>query len=152
DLTLRPFPGSHPVLTFGETTDADAVLFQVQDGRLRLVDLEFLLRPQARFDVQALVALAGDGRCAFKNCVITLDRGGQTTALAVATVPEVGKVMKVEMPTARPAEQGPQLSLENCFVRGDGDLVWGRTSRPFELAATGTLAALTDSFLKLEVR
>jgi hypothetical protein len=68
-------------------------------------------------------------------------------------VPEVGKVMKVDMPTARPREQGPQLSLENCFVRGDGDLVWSRTSRPFELDATGTLVALTRSFLNVgEVR
>jgi hypothetical protein len=152
DLTLRPFPGSHPVLTLGETTDADAVLFRVQDGRLQLVDLEFLLRPRDRFDVQALVALAGDGQCLFKNCAITLDRGGRTTTLAVATVPEVGKVMKTDMPTARPRELGPQLSFENCFVRGDGDLVWGRTTRPFELAATSTLAALTGSFLNLEVR
>jgi hypothetical protein len=153
DLTVRPFPGSHPVLTFGETTDADAVLFGVQDGKLQLVDLEFLVRPRGKFDAQVLVALAGDGQCVFKNCVITLDRGGQTTTtLAVATVPEVGKVMKTDMPTARPREQGPQLSFENCFVRGDGDLVWARTSRPFELTATGTLAALTNSFLKLEVR
>jgi hypothetical protein len=151
NLTIRPYPGRHPVLTLGGT-DPDAALFAVHGGRLVLEGLEFRLRPdRAGFKAQAVVDLVGDGQCVFKDCVVTLDRAGQETALAAATLSEAGKAMTADMPGARPREQGPRLVLEGCLVRGEGDLVRSRASRPCELEVKNTLAALTGSFLNVEV-
>jgi hypothetical protein len=42
------------------------------------------------------------------------------------------------------------VSFERCFVRGSGDLVWCRASRPFRLEASQTLAALAGSLLTVD--
>src|SRR5262249_41280117 len=46
--------------------------------------------------------------------------------------------------------QTPRVSLENCFVRGQGDLIAVRAARPLELRVENTLIALTGSFLNVE--
>ena len=66
----------------------------------------------------------------------------------MATLSDPGKAM---MPSAGPAGAAPQLSLDGCFVRGDGDLIACQTSRPFDFTAINTLAALKGSFLNVEV-
>jgi hypothetical protein len=152
DLTIRPYPRHHPVLTLGETTDRDAALFHVHEGKLHLEELEFRLRPGSdEFKAQALVALVGDGQCSLKRCVVTLDRAGRDVSLALATLSEAGKVMRMDMAPGRSPDQGPRLALEECLVRGEGDLIWSRAGRPFEFEARNTLAALTGSLLNVEV-
>jgi len=42
------------------------------------------------------------------------------------------------------------VRLDNCFVRGDGNLVVVRPSRPFDLDVDNALVALTGSFLDVE--
>ena len=59
-------------------------------------------------------------------------------------------VMKPDMPTARTRDQGPRLALERCFVRGEGDLVWTRATRPFALEVKQSLITLTGSLLELD--
>jgi len=54
------------------------------------------------------------------------------------------------MQPTHPADQPPQLGFENCFVRGDGDLLACQLSRPFALDAANTLAALRGSFLSVD--
>jgi hypothetical protein len=49
-----------------------------------------------------------------------------------------------------PVVATPQLTLESCFIRGDGDLVACQVSRPFGLQAVNTLAALRGSFLSVD--
>jgi hypothetical protein len=155
DLTIRPDRGYHPVLTLGVTSDRDAALFHVHDGKLRLEDLEFRLRPGSdEFKAQSLIALVGDGQCTLRRCVVTLDRAGRETSLAVAALPEAGKVMRTDMPPGRSRDQGPRLVLEDCLVRGEGDLVCVRcqqAGRPVELEVKNTLAALGGSLLNVEV-
>src|SRR5207244_3687153 len=34
DVTIRPAPGMHPVLTLGDTPDHDASIFRLHDGKL----------------------------------------------------------------------------------------------------------------------
>jgi hypothetical protein len=139
-------------LTLGKTTlESDTCLFRLHDGKLQLEKLEFLLRPsRGDFEVQAVVQLVGNGQCSFKDCILTFDQA-RDTHLALATLADPGKTMKSET-SLRSAEQGPLLSLENCFVRGEGDLIWGRISRPFALTATNILAALTGSLLHVEIQ
>ena len=83
------------------------------------------------------------------NCLITLDgRYRPQTRLAVAALSDPGKAM---MPSAGPAGAAPQLSLDGCFVRGDGDLIACQTSRPLDFKAVNTLAAMKGSLLNVEV-
>jgi hypothetical protein len=142
------------VLTLKDTDagETDTALFRVYDGALQLEGLEFRLRPgRDDVNVMAVVSLAGAGQCTLKNCVITLDRAGRKAALAVATLPERGKAMpSMEMAPARPRDQGPRLTIDNCFVRGEGDLLWARASRPAELDLKKSLVALTGSLLEIE--
>jgi serine/threonine protein kinase len=153
DLTIRPQRGFRPVLTLSkDTSEDDTALIRVYDGKLHLAGLEFRVRPSNKdFKVQAVVALMGLGDCSIADCVATLDRGGQeAVVLALATLNETGK-MKRDMPTARSRDVGPRLRLENCFVRGEGDLFWGRVSRPCKLELNNCLAALKGSLLNLEI-
>ena len=46
--------------------------------------------------------------------------------------------------------KGPRLLLENCLVRGDGDLLLARATRPAALEMTNTLAALAGSVYAAE--
>jgi hypothetical protein len=154
DVTIRPYPRHHPVLTLSEAAggEPDAALFRLHDGRLTLEDLEVRLRPaRDEFEAQAVVALAGDGQFALRNCVVTLDRAGRKAALAVATLPDPGRrMMDVGMAPARPHDQGPHLILERCFVRGEGDLFWARASRPAEVEMRNSLVVVTGSLLNVE--
>jgi serine/threonine protein kinase len=153
DLTIRADRGFHPVLTLSEAgREVDPALFRVLDWKLQLEGLEIRLRPSREgFDSQTVVALLGDGDCTFKDCLITLDRGTQKTALAVALMPEPAKLMKMSDATPeRSSDQGPRLNLENCLVRGDGDLTLCRSGRAAEVAAQNCLIALTGSFLSVE--
>ena len=50
DLTIRPGHDYHPVLVLGEApADAPASLFRLYDGKLRLIGLEFRLKPELRY-------------------------------------------------------------------------------------------------------
>jgi serine/threonine protein kinase len=147
DLTIKPFEGFHPVLTLGETSDRDATLFRVRDGKLKLEGLEFSLHPSSdEFTTQAVVDLTGDGRCEFQDCVATLeDSHGKPFALVLVTDPS--RFMKME-PTPQPQE--PWVQVRRCFVRGQGDLVAVRATRPLNLEVDNSLVALAGSFLNVE--
>jgi hypothetical protein len=151
DLTIQAHPGYHPILTLGDATDSETALFRLHVGKLRLKKLEFRLRPtHEKYEVQALAALMGEGLCELEDCVVTLDRGNYQTALALAALPRTNGIMVMEG-DPHPAGQGPRLSLTNCFVRGDGDLVLNRYSRPAEVKAESCLIALSGSLLNVEV-
>ncbi len=151
DLTIRPARRFHPVLVLGETSDADTALFRVHEGRLRLEGLEFRLLGSKKLTMQSVVALVGDGECTLKNCIATLQPAGSSsgeTRLALASLPAAGSAMPLDMP-ARPPSEGPKLSLEGCFIRGDGDLLWSRATRPFGLEMKSSLVVLSGSLLNV---
>ncbi|MBY0528326.1 MAG: serine/threonine protein kinase [Gemmataceae bacterium] len=148
DVTIKPHPRFRPILTVGQASDTDVALFRVLDGKVNFEDLEFLLKPQrTEFKAQSVVMVAGDGQCSFKNCLATLEPA-KDVPLSFATLADPSTVMKME-PMA-PRQQGPRLRLENCFVRGDGDLVTVRASRPFSLEIEDSLVVLDGSFLVVD--
>lgn len=151
DLTLRPYPDYHPVLTLGLTSDPDACLFRLSDGQLRLEQLEFALRPDKKeFRAQSVVTLAGVGRCSFKSCVATLDaEAAPQVPLAVVAMADPREVMRRGQAESAP-RQAPEVAFDGCFVRGRGDLVEVRASRPLNLQAQNSLVALAGSFLSVE--
>jgi serine/threonine protein kinase len=144
DVTIRPHADFAPILTLADTRDEEAALFSLEDGKVTLQQLSFLLRPaNSRFRSQAVVLALGDGECAFKDCVITLD-ALQSVPLAAVSVADPPGVMKM-MRSTRTA-----FSFQNCFIRGDGDLVSMRAGRPLELELSNALLALTGSCLSAE--
>ncbi len=148
DLTLKAAPGFHPVLTLGDTSNLDAALFRLGDGKLRLEGLEFYLRPgREEFTAQSVVDVIGGGECQFKNCVATLEEPrGKPLALVMLTDPS--QVMKME--SGAPGQPTPRVGLDHCFVRGQGDLLAVRAARPLFLNVANSLVALGGSFLNVE--
>jgi serine/threonine protein kinase len=151
DLTIRPERGSRPVLVLGDTADQDAFMFCLHDGKLRLEGLELRLRPKEGFKAQTLLAMKGDGVCSFKDCLATFEQAGRLANLSLATVHSLSGVMKMEPKPNQTPGQTPLLTLDNCFVRGQGDLIWSRSSRPFKIDANNTLVALSGSFLNVQL-
>jgi hypothetical protein len=152
DLTIRAARGFRPVLTLGGAREVDAALFRVSYGKLQLEGLEIRLQPERdAYQSQAIVSFLGDGECVLRDCVLTLDRSGRNTALAAAIFVEPSRqMMKPEQPAARSRDQGPRFALENCLVRGQGDLVWSQGGQPAEVAVKNSLIALTGSLLNVE--
>jgi len=145
DVTIRPYNNFHPILTIGQTTDSDAALFRVYDGQLRLEQLEFHLKPdRTGFRAQTIVAVMGDGGCAFKDCVATLEEGREVP-LSVVTLADPTGIMKMGPVTV--PQQIPNIRLENCRARGSGTLVRVVASRPFALNVEDSLVTLEGSFL-----
>jgi serine/threonine protein kinase len=144
DVTIKAFPNYHPVLTLGQTTELDAAMFRLHDGKLRLEQLEFRLAPaRSGFRAQSVVAIMGDGECQFKYCLATL-ADNRDAALSLVTLADPSEVMRMDPPNP---QQNPRLSLEDSFVRGKGNLVTVRASRPFDLQVQDSLVSLDGSFL-----
>jgi serine/threonine protein kinase len=157
DLTIKPDVGYRPILTFGATGgEQNSALFRLQTGKVQIEGMEILLRPRADFHLQSVLALVGDGQVTFKDCLFTLDQGGKTTLLNVVSLLDPSNSMKMEsakMEPVVPRIEGlkPHLTFTNCFVRGNGDLLWNQTGRPFDLDATRLLVAVSGSFCNVEV-
>jgi Protein kinase domain len=147
DLTIKPHPEFRPVLTLGPTTEPDAALFRLHDGKLRLEGLQFAFPPpRDDFRTQTVVAVLGDGQCTLKDCAVTLEET-RTVQMAVVTLPDASAVMRTG---GTPRVQGPVVRLEGCFVRGSGDLLAVRPSRPFELQVEESLLSLEGSLLVVD--
>jgi tRNA A-37 threonylcarbamoyl transferase component Bud32 len=147
ELTIKPHPRFRPILELGQTSDSDAALVRLHDGKVTFQDLEFRLRPQRDFKAQSVVLMVGDGQCIFKNCVATLEPG-KDVPLALVGLADPASVMKMEAPA--PRQMDPRVVLENCFIRGEGELLAVRTSRPFNLDVNDSLVVLDGSLLAIE--
>src|SRR5262249_604777 len=144
-------PDYRPILTIGDADEEETALFRLHDGTLRLENLEFRLRPaNDQFKSQAVVAIQRDGFCAFKNCVITLEERRKTDWIATVVLGDPAAAMKMDPKPTPPSEQLPRIQFDNCFVRGDGDLLHSRSGRPFQFEGRNTLAALGGSFFHLD--
>ncbi len=149
DVTIKPYRQHKPILTLGGTTERDAALFRLHDGKLKFEDLEFQLEPsRAEFKAQTVVMIIGDGLCEFRGCLLTLASANNVPLSAVTLMTDPNSVMQMDPQGTR--TQVARVHLENCFVRGGGDFMTVRSSRPFALEANDTLAALDGSFLVVD--
>ncbi len=151
-VTIRPERGSQPILDLDrDTHDRQAALFRVDGGQLNLEELEFRLAPDPMatgFDSQGVALVFGDGSVHFTNCRITLDGQADGLGVPLAGVTLADPTKGVMM---QPGATGmPKIAFDSCFIRGQGDLVSARASRPFDLDVKDSLAALTGSLLDVE--
>jgi serine/threonine protein kinase len=148
NLTIRPHDGYHPILTIGQSPEPDAALVRVHDGKVAFENLEFRLAPdKAGYTAQTVAMIVGDGQCSFSNCLATLEpREGVN--LSMVTLNDPSAVMKM-MP--QPTQQeDPRITITGCFVRGSGQMLSVRVSRPFEFKAEDSLLALNGSMLVMD--
>jgi len=150
-VTLKPYPDHHPVLTLAANTDEeDAALFRLGSGQLKLEQLEFALKPDRQgFKSQSVLAMKGNGQCTFKQCIFTLadDASPGGVRLSVVTLLDPKNAMKMPV---RDSRLVPELQMESCLVRGEGDCLSVRASRPFEFGLENCIVALTGSLVNVE--
>jgi hypothetical protein len=145
--TVKPYPGTRPVLVPEASDRLDAGLFRLVEGELTLEGLDIRLRGRAARpgDVRSrsAVTVVAGRRCVLRNCVITTEeRDDEKMAVVVLADPD-GE-MRVE------AERRPEVRLENCLVRGRGRAVWVQSARPFDLDLTNTMTALAGPVLAVD--
>ena len=153
DLTIRAYKDYHPVLTLAMSSEPDAALFRLNDGNLKLQELEFLLKPaKSGYLSQSVVSVAGTGHCSFQRCAMTLDATGSETSwpLAVTVLLDPSQVMKMDTSTPAAPDKVPKVDFDGCFVRGKGELVAVRASRPLALKAANSVIALAGSLLSVD--
>lgn len=151
DVTLRPYDDSYqPILTLAETNEPVAFFFRLHDGKMTFENLEIVLVPdQKKFKAQTLAQVDGNARCAFRNCVITLQQdfvnNPDTVPLSIVTLSEVDEAMA--MMGTKSSRVAAEIVFDHCFIRGEGVAVANPGGRPLELRLDNTLAGLTGSLL-----
>ncbi len=154
DVLLKPFDATyHPILTLANTTVRDAYFFGLLDGKMVFENLEIVLEPdQPNFNSQALVLMDGNASCTFRNCVITLKQNDKFNAkavpLSVISLSDAEQMMAM-MPATKNNRAAAEAIFENCFIRGEGELVTNRAGRPLDLQLANTLAGLTGSLVSV---
>ncbi len=139
DVTIRPEDYRHPQLVLHASPETETAMFRVYNGSSAPGGAGLRAAGRPSSTRQSVIDLVGQGQCYLRNCVVTLDRSARPGATRLAAVWMSDP--KVMMKTMQPASQTPPLlSLDGCFVRGDGDLVVCPTSRQLTLEATNTLA------------
>jgi serine/threonine protein kinase len=150
DLTIRGFPGTFPTLALGKTNLSDASLFRLLDGKLQLENLNLVVEPSRDgFASQSLVSIVGGGSCAIRGCTITLKPRDRSKSIPLSVVSLLaGEDVKMMMTNeARPSMPPPSITLQDCLIRGEGDVVSLRGSRPVNVSVSRSLCFLGGSLL-----
>ena len=142
-LTIQAADGFHPTLQLDpDAAKPHAALLTVYDGAVTFKNLHFHLKPgkSDKAKTRAVAAVVGSGQCSFQNCAATLEEGnGVQLALAAIALD----------PDAAAPETVPRIRIKQTFIRGKGDVVSVRGSRPFDLEIDTTLAALDGSVVSV---
>jgi serine/threonine protein kinase len=154
DVTLKPFPGeSAPILTLDKTQDAEAAFFRMYDGKLVVEEMELVVEAdQENLKSMTVVYMGGNASCTFKNCLITMRpsdavKHARRVPLSVVTLADPEGAMKMTVQSPRAAAD---IHLINSFVRGEGEVLTVRASRPLELEVDNTMLALAGSLVGVQ--
>ncbi|HKB06485.1 MAG TPA: serine/threonine-protein kinase [Gemmataceae bacterium] len=147
-LTIKPDADYKPVLVPAPSVlKKFAGLFKLyagsSGGKLVLDGLQFRLPPDR---TPAVAVLPGGGQLELRNCVITLEDGGEDLS-AVTLVEPKNEMLMSGGPDRWPV---PKVTFENTFVRGRGHLLAVKGSRPFELDVRNSVAALDAPAIDVE--
>lgn len=146
--TLRPFPGSKPILVADTPMKSQetSALFQIGDGELTFEELEIELTSTDdefdRWDSHSAVAILGGGRCTFRDCTITLNEQRRIPVSAVTIRSDTKG--RFSLPTK------PTVSFENTMIRGRGQALDVHQARPFELKVKNSIATLSGPFVSIQ--
>ncbi len=134
----------------GLASDGEQALFRVQDGSLTLEQLAFRMGGGEKdaLSPQALVQIGGSGRCRIKSCQATLLSQDDWRVSLLSTTEASGPL------GGSPGGGGrypvPSFELQDTLVRGRGDLLRVRQSRPLSLALRNMAIALQGTLVTVE--
>src|SRR5262249_22073622 len=130
EVTFKPYPTYAPILTLSKkVTEPKAALFHLHDQKIHFEDLELQLEVgQKGFTSMAVAAVSGNGTCTFKRCLLTMIEQKESERVPLSIVALVKPEKAMEMGGTRQSQ--PLVHLENCLVRGQGQLVTVDKSRP----------------------
>ncbi|HLW67887.1 MAG TPA: serine/threonine-protein kinase [Gemmataceae bacterium] len=142
-LTIQPDGSHRPILELdSETVKPQAALFTLFSGGLTFKDLQFHLPLKGLHESKwaGVLMLAGGAECTFQRCVITMDDNTGIPSAVVLLSADADAMAQL-------TDKGPpHIRLDNCFIRGRGDLLTVRPSRPFQLELNNSLIGLDGNF------
>lgn len=153
-IVLRAAPEYKPELVLHADTvpaaDGEASLFRLHDGTLHLEQLGLRLDGTLREmpQGQSLVTITGTGRCRLRSCQATLLGQGEARSAVIALSDPTGSMSGMSGRTPRPGV--PVIEVEDSLLRGRGDFLAVRASRPFQLDMRNDVVALFGSLLSIE--
>jgi serine/threonine protein kinase len=142
-LTIQPEGSHRPILELDpDTVKPQAALFTLFSGGITFKDLQFHLPLKAMHESKwaGVLMLAGGAECAFQHCVVTMDDNAGIPSAVVMLAGDADSMAQLV------DKSPPHIRLDNCFVRGRGDLLTLRPSRPFQLEMNNSLIGLDGSF------
>ena len=139
-LTIRPYPGSAPVLVAAvDSNKADDSLFRLVEGQLTLDGLDFRLNPRAgrvgETRALAVVTVVAGRAVTLRNCTVTFAGADPDQLAAVALADPDGEM---RAGTTAP----PAVTVERSLIRGAGAGVRVPAARPFDFDAKNSVFAL----------
>jgi predicted Ser/Thr protein kinase len=151
DVAIKAFDanGPPPLLVLAKIPEKKDIAFfkLLVDGKLRFEGLHFLLESrQEGLLSQSLLLLGDSAQCAFERCLITLKPAKSVPLQVVSFVPP-GLLMKME---DQPRSGNLEVQFNNCFVRGDGDLVNMHWYRALKLPLKNSLFVLSGSLVDFQ--
>jgi serine/threonine protein kinase len=142
-LTIQPEGSHRPILELDpETVKPQAALFTIFSGGLKFKDLQFRLPLKSLHESKwaGVLMLAGSAECTFQHCIVTMeDNAGIPSAVVLLSSDADAMAQLAD-------KSPPRIRMDNCFVRGRGDLLTVRPSRPFQLELNNSLIGLDGSF------
>jgi serine/threonine protein kinase len=152
-ILLKAAMGYKPELVlFPETVpnaDGETVLFKLHDGSLRLEQVGLRLDGTVKDATgQVLVAITGAGSCTLHSCQATLIGDAEVRSAVVAVSDPTGAMSGMGGRPPRPGT--PSIKVENTLIRGKGDFLAIRGSRPFLLDMKNNVVALFGSLLCID--
>ena len=151
EITIKPFPGSKPILVSGDTREGIIVaMFLINESSLKLEDLEIVSRPiLAGLRTPSLATLGKAGSINLKNCSVTFEK---SDALQLPTIIGLGvdtNLMMDSMP-GKPAAPANSILIDQCKLRGECNIFRNRTARNCELQISQSFIAIAGAIIKVE--
>ncbi len=155
NLTIRAGKGFHPIIEFNPANapaDAHLRLINVSSGPVEIsqVAFEITVPPFLSVDRISLFGLERQDALALHGVAITLNNPGQRPTSLFDLAYEPGQMMADMKMNNVGAARELKLELTECFIRGQGDLIHIRHTKPVRLTLRDTAVTLDGTLLRVE--
>lgn len=155
NVTIRAARGFHPVIEFAlsSTADAHLRLIGVSNGPVHInnVSIEVSVPAFVAADRISVFAMDRAEKLRLQDVVITLTNPGQRPTALFDISTDAGQMLAdMKMSSTGVARDPLDIELTECFVRGHGDLIHVRNTKPGRLSLRDCAIALDGSLLRVE--
>lgn len=156
NVTIRAARGFHPVVEFAlgnVAADAHLRLIGVSSGPVQINNMGFEVSVPPFFTADRISLFAMDRaeKLRLQDVVVTLSNPGQRPTALFDVSTESGQMLAdMKMNPTGVARDPLEIELTECFVRGHGDLIHVRNTKPGRLSLRDTAIALDGSLLRVE--